>query len=89
MCVTLRCNTKRAYIASSAFGKRSRAVRDGADAGTYECGHLLKRMLDTDTASLFVHVPPNPTDEDIAVVRDAIELVKRVTSRPAWRKPGR
>ncbi|MBA7647462.1 hypothetical protein ES703_55234 [subsurface metagenome] len=64
-----------ARIDSRAFGLSSR-VFHGGDAGTFSCGELLYRALIANSCSLFVHVPPKPTEDDRAVVIKAIKLVQ-------------
>lgn len=69
-------STDHAYINGSALGLRSLAAT-GPDAGDYECGHLYYRLLQTHPCSLFVHVPSEPQDSDLAVAKKAIALVSQ------------
>jgi len=66
---------KWAYVNGSALGLRSRAAT-GPDAGEYECGHLYGRLLAQNRCSVFVHVPADPSEGDVALVREAIGRVK-------------
>ncbi|MBA7567428.1 hypothetical protein ES708_09140 [subsurface metagenome] len=69
-----------ARIDSRAFGLSSRVFR-GGDAGTFSCGELLYRALISNSCSLFVHVPPEPTEDDRAVVIKAIKLVQECVNK--------
>lgn len=68
-------STKQAYINGSAFGRQS-SISDGPDAGDYECGHLYARLLDNNTTSLFVHIPPEPGASDMTMIKKALARIR-------------
>lgn len=79
--IGLDASAAHAYINGSAFGLTSLAA-DGPDAGDYECGHLYHRLLQAHPCSLFVHVPQEPSNNDLAMVERAIDLVSQCANSP-------
>lgn len=54
-----------------------RAYINEHDAGDYICGFLFTRLLEADPCSLFVHIPQEPTAQDIMVVKKAISKIRK------------